>query len=256
VYQVNSTANIPETTIGIENQLRTSPVGTLECTNNTAIFRGLSYPDLGMTYDTRAGIVVPGDDATDFCDSTSGQLVIPSTTASFMVVLSADTSFDDSKGNAENEFSFRGIDPAARVSSIVSEAAQKSFDTLLAAHIEDFVSYSGRFTLNLPDTLGSSDKETSTLISGYSLDNGDPFLESLLFDLGRYLFMSSSRSNSLPAGLQGRWTEQIDPSWGADFHADINLQMYFIPVAFGAPSRDCLTVIGTTGPSIRQGSGI
>lgn len=226
VYQLNSTAALPQTTVGLENQLRTSPAGSLSCSGNTLVFRGLSYPDLGMTYDARAQLVIPNHQGTNFCDSSTGKLVIPSSTAtSLQILIAADTSFDDTKGNAANSFSFRGVDPAAKVSSTVSAAAKKSFSSLLSAHVDDFTSYSGRFTLNLPDTMGSSNKETSALISGYSVDNGDPYVESLLFDLGRYLFMSSARSNSLPAGLQGRWTEQLSPSWGADFHADVNLQM-------------------------------
>ena len=180
-----------------------------------------------MTYDVRAQVVIPNYHKTDLCDSSSGQLVIPSSvTKSFQILIAAGTSFDDSKGNAENDFSFRGDDPAPQVSATVSAAAEKSFEDLLIAHTADFTSYSDRFTLNLPDTMGSSTKETAPLIANYSLANGDPYVESLLFDLGRYLFISSARSNSLPAGLQGRWTEQLDPAWGADFHADVNLEMY------------------------------
>ena len=257
VYQLNSTAALPQTTVGLENQLRTSPAGSLSCSGNTLVFRGLSYPDLGMTYDARAQLVIPNHQGTNFCDSSTGKLVIPSSTAtSLQLLIAADTSFDDTKGNAANSFSFRGVDPAAKVSSTVSAAAKKSFSSLLSAHVDDFTSYSGRFTLNLPDTMGSSNKETSALISGYSVDNGDPYVESLLFDLGRYLFMSSARSNSLPAGLQGRWTEQLSPSWGADFHADINLQMYFRSLYFiliytSQRRRHSLTVIGIIGLSTR-----
>jgi alpha-L-fucosidase 2 len=259
MYRLNSTAALPEITVGIENQLRTNPPGTLSCDNNTLVFRGLSYPELGMTYDARAQLVIPNSPNTNFCDASSAQLIVPSSTVdSFQLVIAADTSFDDSKGNAENKFSFRGVDPASQVSATVSAAAKKSFDSLLNAHIDDFTSYSGRFTLDLPDTMGSSTKETAPLIASYSLDNGDPYVESLLFDLGRYLFVSSARSNSLPAGLQGRWTEQLDPSWGADFHADINFEMYFCSHSYFllrllhcpfAPIA--LTIIGTIGLSTK-----
>lgn len=229
IYQLTSTSILPEITVGLENQARTNPTGNLSCMSNTAIFRGLSYPDLGMIYDVRAEIVIPNQQkkSTGFCDSNSGHLIIPSsTTKSFQIVIAAGTSFDDSKGNAENNFSFRGDDPASQVSTTVSTAAKKSFEDLLTAHTDDFTSYTERFTLNLPDTMGSSTKETAPLIANYSVNDGDPYVESLLFDQGRYLFLSSTRSNSLPAGLQGRWTEQLNPSWGADFHANINLQMY------------------------------
>jgi alpha-L-fucosidase 2 len=225
VYQLNSNSTLPETVIGLENQLRTDPVGKLSCENNTAIFRGLSYPTVGQTYDVRAQVVVPGHKGS-YCDPETKKLIIPSSiTSNFHVIIAADTSYDISKGNSVNNFSFRGVDPGAKVSATVSTAAKKVFQDVLGNHIKDFTSYTSRFTLDLPDTKGSSTKETASLLKAYSLEDGDPFVESLLFDLGRYLFISSERSNSIPGGLQGRWTEQIAPSWGADFHANINLQM-------------------------------
>lgn len=179
-----------------------------------------------MTYDVRAEATIPNSQV-GLCDSNSGKLVIPASTAnSFRIVIAAGTSFDDTKGNMADGFSFRGVDPAAQVSATVSAAASKTFEDLLTVHTDDFTSYTGRFILNLPDTMDSSTKETSSLIENYSVNNGDPYVESLLFDLGRYLFISSQRPNSLPGGLQGRWTEQLSPAWGADFHANINLQMY------------------------------
>jgi alpha-L-fucosidase 2 len=54
---------------------------------------------------------------------------------------------------------------------------------------------------------------------------GDPYVESLLFDYARHLFISSSREDSLPPNLQGVWTDQIESAWSGDYHANINLQM-------------------------------
>lgn len=50
-----------------------------------------------------------------------------------------------------------------------------------------------------------------------------------MFDYGRHLLISSARSNSLPANLQGKWATALENAWGADYHANINLQMNYWP---------------------------
>ena len=96
--------------------------------------------------------------------------------------------------------------------------------------MRDFSALTNKFTLYLPDTLGSEERETAEIISELQATGpSDPFLDGLLFDYSRYLLISSSRDNSLPANLQGRWTEDIKPSWSSDYHANINLQMNYWP---------------------------
>jgi Glycosyl hydrolase family 65, N-terminal domain len=63
------------------------------------------------------------------------------------------------------------------------------------------------------------------LADGPNAGQGDPYMESLLFDYARHLFISSSREESLPPNLQGIWTDQIESAWSGDFHANINFQM-------------------------------
>ena len=55
-------------------------------------------------------------------------------------------------------------------------------------------------------------------------DNG---IVSLYFDFGRYLMVSSSVIADLPANLQGKWNDRIDPPWECDYHFDINVQMCY-----------------------------
>ena len=59
---------------------------------------------------------------------------------------------------------------------------------------------------------------------------GDPFLENLVFDFGRHLFICSGRQTSLPPNLQGKWANALLNAWSADYHVDINLQMNQWPV--------------------------
>ena len=55
-------------------------------------------------------------------------------------------------------------------------------------------------------------------------DNG---IVSLYFNFGRYLMVSSSVNGDLPANLQGKWNDRIDPPWECDYHFDINLEMNY-----------------------------
>ena len=58
---------------------------------------------------------------------------------------------------------------------------------------------------------------------------GDPEMEALLFQYGRYLLISCSRPGSLPANLQGLWNDNNSPAWHSDYHANINAQMNYWP---------------------------
>ena len=47
------------------------------------------------------------------------------------------------------------------------------------------------------------------------------------YELSRYLMISSSRINSLPANLQGIWNQDIFPSWDSKYTININLEMNY-----------------------------
>jgi alpha-L-fucosidase 2 len=144
------------------------------------------------------------------------------------LVIAAATDYDQKRGTAAHAYDFRGEDPGPFVERVTSRAAKKTYEQLLAAHLRDYTSLQGAFTLDLPDRSGSAGVETSVLLSNYhSSDSGDPYLEGLLFDYSRHLLISSSRQNSLPANLQGRWAEGLYSAWSGDYHANINLQMNY-----------------------------
>lgn len=54
---------------------------------------------------------------------------------------------------------------------------------------------------------------------------GDPYVEDILFDYARHLFICSSRPGSLPPNMQGVWANELYNPWSGDYHANINLQM-------------------------------
>ena len=66
----------------------------------------------------------------------------------------------------------------------------------------------------------------------------DPGLAALLFNYGRYLLISSSRTGApgsregsawhgTPANLQGIWNDQLQAPWSSNFTTNINLQMNY-----------------------------
>ena len=65
----------------------------------------------------------------------------------------------------------------------------------------------------------------------------DPDLIALYFNYGRYLLIASSIRGELPANLQGKWNDQINPPWDSDYHFDINLQMNYWMVEKGNMSE-------------------
>ncbi|KAI1421283.1 Six-hairpin glycosidase-like protein [Xylaria sp. FL1777] len=229
IYHIESTSPLPAITVGFENLLTSQDLITTNCRNGSVQFIG--YTQTGSPQGMKfSAIARPlGESAVSSCLD-SGRLVVKSVESqtSQTLVIAADTDYDQKKGNKEAGYSFRGQDPVPVISKITSQVVSKEYETLLVRHLQDYQALEGAFSLELPDPKHSSELETAVIFSNYNwTSSGDPFLESLLFDYSRHLLISSSRDNSLPANLQGRWTERLDSAWGADYHANINLQMNY-----------------------------
>ncbi|KAI1266407.1 glycoside hydrolase family 95 protein [Xylariaceae sp. FL1019] len=230
LYHIQSTSQLPTITIGLEDLLDAQNLTTVACADGMAKITGYTQlgPPRGMKFHAVAKVV--GSRNATSC-SAEGKLIISPANGlkSQTILIAAGTDYDQTKGNVEDDFSFRGEDPVPVVGAIVSHATKKTYEQLLSAHISDYQALQGAFSLNLPDTINSSLLETATAISSYNWNDtsGDPFVESLLFDYSRHLLISSSRDNSLPANLAGRWTELLSSAWSADYHTNINIQMNY-----------------------------
>jgi alpha-L-fucosidase 2 len=123
---------------------------------------------------------------------------------------------------------FRGGDPGAICGKRISAAAGQTFRKLTAEHIADHRSLFGRVSLDLGKSAAASlptDERLEAVRRGAE-DNG---LMALYFQYGRYLLIASSRPGSLPANLQGKWNDKLNPPWNSDYHVNINLQMNYWP---------------------------
>lgn len=83
----------------------------------------------------------------------------------------------------------------------------------------------GSFKLELP--FSEPDLPTDERICELRKGVADPGMALLFFNYGRYLLCASSANGKLPANLQGKWCEDLNPPWNSDYHHDINLQMNY-----------------------------
>src|SRR5450432_4248240 len=113
-----------------------------------------------------------------------------------------------------------------------SGAKNKNFDDLYKAHLNDFHHFYNRVSLYLADSneIKNRTLPTDIRLENYDKSSSDHGLESLYFNYGRYLLISSSRTPNAPANLQGIWNKEIRPPWSSNYTTNINLQMNYWPV--------------------------
>lgn len=110
-------------------------------------------------------------------------------------------------------------------------AATKTYEELLAAHLEDYQSLFNRLDIDF----GQTDAETLALDTDDQLKKNvdeatfNPDLEELYFQFGRYLLISSSRTAGVPANLQGLWNEYLTPPWSSNYTTNINVEENYWP---------------------------
>lgn len=110
----------------------------------------------------------------------------------------------------------------------LDKAVAKTYPHLLAAHLSDFQQYFNRMSLTLNNNVGSkANLPTDKRLEAYAKDSTDPGLESLYFQYGRYLLISSSRLAGVPANLQGIWNKELRAPWSSNYTSNINVQMNY-----------------------------
>lgn len=234
VYTISANTDLPRVKVQLENHLVEQEMLNVTCEHDHVRLAGYTQagPPHGMKFDAIARIKHGANWNISNSSSCSNDraLTIETTRGqkSLLIVVGAGTDFDQTKGNAEHGYSFRGADPGPDTEQVTAAATSKSHKDLLKDHMDDYSGLEGSFELNLPDLEDSAATETSALIADYSSGGpGNPYLEALLFDYSRHLIISSSRENSLPSNLQGRWAEGLYPAWSGDYHANINIQMNY-----------------------------
>jgi alpha-L-fucosidase 2 len=124
----------------------------------------------------------------------------------------------------------RGPDPVSRCLPRLKAAAERSYEGLRSAAIADYETLFSRVSLDLdPVDAESAKLPTDERLRRFSTGSTDLGLISLYFSYGRYLLISSSRSDTLPANLQGKWNNSLTPPWGSKYTININTEMNYWP---------------------------
>ena len=115
--------------------------------------------------------------------------------------------------------------PHDEVSARIQVAQAMGYAELKQRHLKDYQNLFGRVSVNLNST--PSADPTHVLLEKYKAGETNTWLEELMFQYGRYLLIASSREKSLPANLQGTWSQDYNTPWTGGYWHNINVQMNY-----------------------------
>ncbi len=112
---------------------------------------------------------------------------------------------------------------------ILEEIKKWDYNHLKNSHVNIWKSLYNKISFNLgPEDSEKMIPNEEYLYQAY-LDKKPLKLFQLMFNYGRYLFISSSSKDGLPINLQGIWNGEYNPRWDSDIHNDENVQMCYWP---------------------------
>lgn len=156
--------------------------------------------------------------------STDTSGIVVSNATSLTLLISAATSFNSfAHCPDKNEKSI--------AESYLKKASSKSFTTLRNSHIADYQKYFNRVSFQIKSESKNkyADLPTDERINAYTKGSMDPGYETLYFQYGRYLLISSSRPGGVAANLQGIWNNELQPPWSSNYTININTEMNYWP---------------------------
>lgn len=234
-------AMLPDMTVSLDSQLRFNTYFE----NGTLILEGEAHSDAipsyimipeqptynenpaerGMRYAVALRVKTDGEVAFE-----NGSLRIRGA-RELEVYLTARTSF---AGYNRHPF-LDGIDYKASALAILDAALAYSYGELYERHTKDFGALFNRVKFELDG--GREDLPTDERLKAHA-KTPDPGIYALMYQLGRYFMISSSRPGTQATNLQGIWNEEVYPPWSANYTTNINVQMNYWG-ACGANLAEC-----------------
>lgn len=117
-------------------------------------------------------------------------------------------------------------DPSIKCAQLMAQARLDGYEKVKADHIADYKKLFDRAEITL-ERNKNSDLPTDERLKAFADDMSDCELVSLYYNFGRYLVISTERSDALPSNLQGIWSWEEKADWASDFHLNINLEMNY-----------------------------
>jgi alpha-L-fucosidase 2 len=170
----------------------------------------------GIAYASRARAVVEGAGTVTERD---GRLAVDRADAVTFFVAAA-TNF--------KRYDDVSADPKQRCEAALRAVSAKAFGDVRAAHLKDHQSLFRRVSIDLGRT-PAADLPTDARLRALQQGGDDPALAALPFQFGRYLLIASSRPGSQAANLQGKWNDQLTPSWDSKYTVNVNTEMNYWP---------------------------
>lgn len=173
--------------------------------------RGIHFRTLIRVFAKDGSVTAPYDDVLQLEGCTEA-----------LIVMSNVTSFNGPEKDPARE----GRDYISAVEKRLAEASAKSYDELYQRHLADYQPIFDRVKIDLGATAPEiAAKPTDVQLREYGdLNQVNPDLEELYYQYGRYLLIASSRTEGVPANLQGLWNEYITPPWSSNYTVNINVE--------------------------------
>ncbi|MEG0388459.1 MAG: glycoside hydrolase family 95 protein, partial [Niameybacter sp.] len=208
---------------------------------NTLVIRG-QVKDNEMVFESQIKVIPTGGTVETVVEGKDSKVAIKDADE-VLILMAAGT-------NYLNEFpTYRGVDPHDQVVKRLNLATAKGYEKLKTDHLADYQSIFKRVKLDLGESVPN--KTTDELLNNYKRGANSTYLETLLFQYGRYLLIASSREGSLPANLQGIWNDMSNPPWNSDYHINVNLQMNYWP-AYVTNMAECAVPLVEYIDSLRE----
>ena len=225
----------------------TNGVGEIEFAGNMAYY-GIDFLGIYKVY-TDGGTVTASTTQHSYQDKdgstktdTDGTIVVNGAKSAYIVVtlgtdyeLSSEifTSAETSKPTKQTTIEDTRAKVGAYMSAIEEKTAGKGYEEaykmLRDTHIADHSSLFGRVSINLGCKESDFALTTDELLTRYKNGTASTYLETLIFQYGRYLLVASSRTGALPANLQGAWNTYNTPPWASAYTHNINVEMNYWP---------------------------
>ena len=175
-------------------------------------------PDRGIHFNTLIKVMTSDGEVKSY---SSGEIKVTGASEVYILIANA-TSFNGFDKDPVKE----GRDYLKMAVNRMNQAKARSYIQLYERHVADYKQYFDRVELDL----GKTDDKIASLSTDEQLKQYtdklqyNPELEMLYFQYGRYLLISSSRTEGVPANLQGLWNEQLFPPWSSNYTVNINLE--------------------------------
>ena len=206
-------------------------------------FQNKPYPESKLTFEARLKVV---NDGGELVKEGCVIKVIDANSATLYLV--AATSFVDYRDISGN--------PTELCKKYLDNLNGKSYQSIKEKHLADFRELFNRVAIDLGKSEISNRPTDERLIS-FQQDE-DPNLVSLLYQYGRYLLITSSRTGTQPANLQGIWNDKLAPPWDSKYTININTEMnYWLAEMtnlseLSEPLRQMVEDLSVTGKNIAQ----